>query len=257
MYVAVIASLFHGFGFAGRLDHHATTPKTDAHPSFEVATIKPALPNEVKGNFRIGSHRIFIENQSVANLVSFAYSVHPKQIVNGPAWIETEKYDIEGQAEPEGVPNLRQIQEMVKKLLADRYKLKIHSEQRELPIYALVMAKSAVRIKSANAGPNAVPTQTGSGTNGQQVRKFTNNSMAEFALGIQPFLDRPVVDHTGLDGRYSFVLKWTPDESTVNSADAAPGLFTAIQEQLGLKFEPTKGLAEVLVIESVDHPTEN
>jgi uncharacterized protein (TIGR03435 family) len=229
----------------------------DAHPSFEVATIKPANPNELKGNFFIGGHRIVIENQSVNSLMSVAYAIHQKQIVDGPAWFDTRKYDIVGQADVEGVANLRQIQEMLQKLLESRFNLKFHREKRELAIYAITVAKGGPRLAKSPDTSISLPTQTGSGSGDQQVRKFTNNSMSDFALGMQAFLERPVVDKTGLAGRYNFILKWTPDESNTNAPDAAPGIFTAMQEQLGLKLEPAKGPADVLVIDHVEEPSEN
>jgi uncharacterized protein (TIGR03435 family) len=113
----------------------------DAHPSFEVATIKPADPNELKGNFFIGGHRIVIENQSVNSLMVFAYAIHQQQIVDGPAWLDTRKYDIVGQADVEGVANLQQIQEMLQKLLETRFNLKFHREKRDLAIYAITVGK--------------------------------------------------------------------------------------------------------------------
>jgi uncharacterized protein (TIGR03435 family) len=225
----------------------------DAHPSFEVATIKPADPNQLKGNFLIGSHRIYIENQSVDGLLTFAYAVHPRQIVDGPAWIDTQRFDIVGQADVEGIPNLHQIQEMLQKLLASRFDLTFHREKRELSIYAITVAKSGPKLAKSANGSNGLPAQTG----GQQFRKFANNSMSDFALGMQAFLDRPVVDETGLTGRYDFVLKWTPDESNTNDPNAPPGIFTAVQEQLGLKLQPTTGPTDVLVIDHVERPSEN
>jgi uncharacterized protein (TIGR03435 family) len=230
---------------------------SDAHPSFEVATIKPADPNQLKGNFRIGGHRIYIENQSVDALLSVAYAIHQKQIVDGPAWLDTQRYDIVGQADVEGAPNLHQIQEMLQELLASRFDLTFHREKRELSIYAITVAKGGPKLaKSANSS-NGLPAQSGSGSGGQQIRKFTNNSMSDFALGMQAFLDKPVVDETGLAGRYDFVLKWTPDELSTNDPNAPPGIFTAVQEQLGLKLEPTKGPTDVLVIDHVERPMEN
>ena len=231
----------------------ASPMAADAHPSFEVATIKPADPNQLKGNFRIGGHRIYIENQSVDSLLTVAYAIHQKQIVDGPAWLDTQRYDIVGQADVEGVPNLHQIQEMLQKLLASRFDLTFHREKRELSIYAITVAKSGLKLaKSANS-PTGLPAQSG----GQQSRKFTNNSMSDFALGMQAYLDKPVVDETGLTGRYDFVLKWTPDESNANELNAPPGIFTAVQEQLGLKLEPTRGPTDVLVIDHVERPSEN
>lgn len=227
----------------------------DAYPSFEVATIKPADPNQSKGNFRIGGHRINIENQSVDSLLSVAYAIHQKQIVDGPAWLDTQRYDIVEQPDVEGVPNLRQIQEMLQELLASRFDLTFHREKRELSIYAITVAKGGPKLAKSAKSSSGLPTQSGSGSGGQQIRKFTNNSMSDFALGMQAFLDKPVVDETGLAGRYDFILKWTPDEISTNNPNAPPGIFTAAQEQLGLKLEPTKAPTDVLVIGHVERPT--
>jgi uncharacterized protein (TIGR03435 family) len=235
----------------------ASPMAADAHPSFEVATIKPAGPNQLKGNFLIGGHRIYIENQSVDSLLSVAYAIHQKQIVDGPAWLDTQRYDIVGQADVEGVPNLHQIQEMLQKLTASRFDLIFHREKRELSIYAIAVAKSGPKLTKSANGSNGLPTQSGGGARGQQIRTFTNNSMSDFALGMQAFLDKPVADETGLTGRYDFVLKWTPDDSNTNDPNAPPGIFTAVQEQLGLNLEPTKGSTDVLVIDRVERPSEN
>jgi uncharacterized protein (TIGR03435 family) len=229
----------------------------DAHPSFEVATIKPANPEELKGGFTVGGHRIYIESQSVEDLLWFAYAVHQKQIVDGPAWLETQKFDIVGQADLEGIPNLRQTQEMVQKLLESRLNLKFHREKRDLPIYAITLTKAGPKLIKSAESPDALPTQSGGGGGGERARKFTNNTMADFALGMQSFLDRPVVDETGLTGKYDFVLKWASDEIESNDPHVAPGIFTAVQEQLGLKLEPTKGPIDVLVIDHVERPSEN
>ena len=229
----------------------------DAHPSFEVATIRPADPNETNGNFIVGGHRIVIENQTVNNLISFAYAVHQKQIVDGPAWLETERFDIDGQADQPGVANLHQVQEMLQKLLADRFDLKLHRDKRDLSIYAIKVAKGGPKLTQTAANAYGLPSQSGHGHSSQQQRKFTNNSMSDFALGMQAYMDRPVVDETGLPGRYDFTLRWTPDNVPTNEPGAAPGIFTAIQEQLGLKLEATRGSADVLVIDHIERPSPN
>lgn len=229
----------------------------DAHPSFEVATIKPADPGELKGGVTVGGHRIYIESQNMESLLWFAYAAHQKQVVDGPVWFETQRFDIVGQADLDGIPNLRQTQEMVQKLLESRFNLKFHREKRDLSIYAITVAKGGPKLIKSAESPEALPTQSGGGNGGERARKFTNNSMADFALGMQSFLDRPVIDETGLTGKYDFELKWTPDETDGNDPHAAPGIFTAVQEQLGLKLEPTKGPADVLVIDHVEMPSEN
>lgn len=228
----------------------------DAHPSFEVATVKPADPNET-GNFIVGGHRIVIESQTVNDLISFAYAVHREQVVDGPAWLGTERFDIDGQADLPGVANLHQVQEMLQKLLEDRFDLKLHRDKRNLSIYAIKVTKGGPKLAHSAENAYGLPTQSGHGQGSQQQRKFTNNSMSDFALGMQAYLDRPVVDETGLSGRYDFTLKWTPDTSVTSEANAAPGIFTAVQEQLGLKLEATKGLVDVLVIEHIEKPSPN
>jgi len=259
--IACATSITTGQQSTSGADPHSVAPLSpmaaDAHPSFEVATIKPAHPGELKGGFTVGGHRIYIESQSVEDLLWFAFAVHQKQIVDGPAWLETQKFDIVGQADLEGIPNLRQTQEMVQKLLESRLNLKFHREKRDLSIYAITVAKGGPKLLKSAESSDALPTQSGGGSGGERARKLTNNSMADFALGMQSFLDRPVVDKTGLIGKYDFVLKWTPDEADGNDLRAAPGIFTAVQEQLGLKLEPTRGSTEVLVIDHVERPTEN
>jgi uncharacterized protein (TIGR03435 family) len=228
----------------------------NAHPSFEVATVRPSDPNET-GNFIVGGHRLVIYSQTVNDLISFAYAVHRKQIVNGPAWLGTERFDIDGQADIPGVANLHQVQEMLQKLLRDRFDLRLHRDKRDLSIYAIKVEKGGPKLARSAENAYGLPTQSGHGHGSQQQRKFTNNSMSDFALGMQTYLDRPVVDETGLPGRYDFILKWTPDNLPTNEPGAAPGIFTAVQEELGLKLEATKGPADVLVIDQVEGPSAN
>lgn len=227
-----------------------------AHPSFEVATIKPADPSET-GNFIVGGRRLVIEGQTVNDLISFAYAVHRKQIVDRPAWLETERFDIDGQADLPGVANLHQVQEMLQKLLLDRFGLKLHRDKRDLSIYVIKVTKGGPKLVQSAANAYGLPTQSGHGQGSQQQRRFTNNSMSDFALGMQNYMDRPVVDETNLPGRYDFTLRWTPDNVPTNEPGAAPGIFTAIQEQLGLKLEATKGPADVLVIDHIERPSPN
>jgi len=230
----------------------------DAHPSFEVATINPANPNRTTGGgFTIGGHRILIESQTVNDLISIAYAVHQKQIADGPAWLATEKFDIDGQADQPGVANLHQIQEMLQKLLAARFDLKLHRDKRDLSIYAIKLAKGGPKMTRSADTAYGLPSQSGHGQGSQQQRKFANNTMSDFALGMQAYMDRPVVDETGLPGRYDFTLRWTPYNSQTNEPNAAPDIFTAIQEELGLKLEATKGPADVLIVDHVARPSPN
>jgi uncharacterized protein (TIGR03435 family) len=227
-----------------------------AHPSFAVATIKPHDP-EVNGQgFNTTGDRVKIRNQTVASLLSFAYAIHPRQIVDAPEWIFHDRYDIEGTTDTEGEPNLHQFQEMVQKLLADRLQLKFHRDQRELPVYAIRLAKGGSKLKPA-ADPNAEPNQSGNSHAAEITQTYTNCSITEFVLGMQFFLDRPIVDQTGLTGHYDFSFRYTADETRTTDPNAAPGLFTAVQEQLGLKFEPVKAPTDVFILDRVERPSAN
>jgi uncharacterized protein (TIGR03435 family) len=146
---------------------------------------------------------------------------------------------------------------LLRKLLEERFGLVAHMEQREMPVFALTVANGGPKLDPSKGDPKGLPDNVGMGDNGRQIRKYTNVSMADFAPMLQFHLDRPVVDQTGLKGRYDFKLQWTVDETQTTEPDALPGLFTAIQEQLGLKLQPAKAPVEVLVVDSVSKPAAN
>lgn len=231
----------------------ATASQTTA-PAFEVATIKPSDPMHRNRGFHVGGNRVNIENQDVTTLIVIAYSIHPKQIVNAPDWFDTARWEIDGVADKEVKLSVPDVQVMLQKLLADRFGLKFKREQREIPVYALTVAKGGSKMEKSKSDPNALPDQHG---NGKGRMQFQNTTMTTFMLGMQSEFDRPLVDQTGLDGHYDFSLRWTPDGVAAGDADAPPGMFTAIQEQLGLKILPVKASANVLVIESAEKPSEN
>jgi uncharacterized protein (TIGR03435 family) len=137
--------------------------------------------------------------------------------------------------------------------LASRFKLAFHLEQKELSVYVLRVAKGGTRLIRTTA---AASDYTEFRSDAGELR-ITNKSMGEIAEVLRYFVDRPVLDQTGLAGRFDFVLKWTPDEAQGSDPNAPPGLFTAFQEQPGLKLEPIKAPVDVLVIDHVEWPTEN
>jgi uncharacterized protein (TIGR03435 family) len=229
----------------------------DAHPSFAVAVIRPHDPNSSRQGFSAHGDRFLIENQSVTSLLQFSYAIHPRQIIDAPEWLNKDIFDIDGTIDTEGEPNLRQMQEMIQKLLADRFQLRFHRDKRELSVYALRLAKGGSKLTPA-AHPDAQPGQKARGASNDLTQLYSSSTMADFILGMQFFVtDRPIVDQTGLTGRYDITLHYTPDESRSTDPNAPPGLFTAIQEQLGLKLEPVKAPAEVFVIEHAERPSEN
>jgi len=228
----------------------------DASPGFLVATIKPSDPDSNSGwGFPTEGHHISCVNATVDTIMSVAYGVHIKQIVGGPEWLSKDRFDINGVPDLAGVPNLKQMQGMYQKLLAERFHLTFHREKRELPIYAITVAKGGPTLKIAD--PNGDLNTGNSGSGGQRTLRFTNMPISAFALNMSFYEDRPVIDQTSLTGRYDFTLKWTYDVSRESSADAPPSVFTAIKEQLGLRMDAVKGPAEVLVIDHVERPSEN
>jgi uncharacterized protein (TIGR03435 family) len=228
----------------------------DASPGFLVATIKPSSPDATGGWAFPGEGRhVSCVNATVVDILSVAYAIQVKQIVGGPKWLSEDRYDISGIPDVAGVPSLVQIREMYRKLLAERFHLVLHREVREMPIYALTVAKGGPVLKIADPNENLNTGNSGSG--GQRTLRFTNMSMSNFALNMNLYEDRPVIDQTSLTGRYDFTLTWTYDISRENAPDAPPSLFTAIKEQLGLRMDAVKGPAEVSVIDHVERPSEN
>ena len=237
----------------------------DAKAVFEVATIKPSNPAAQGKLMTIKGRQVLTINTALSDLISFSYGLHIRQVIGGPSWMESEKYDITGQPEGQGMPNVNQMRDMIRALLADRFKLTTHRETRELSAYALVVAPGGPKMTKNDNNPNGLPGLLFRGLGNLPV---TNATMGDFAGVMQlAVLDRPVIDKTGLQGRWDFTLTWTPDETqfasfgvripTPTDPNAPPVLFTAIQEQACLKFESVRAPVEVLVIDRVERPSEN
>jgi uncharacterized protein (TIGR03435 family) len=226
-----------------------------AAPQFEVATVKPAPP-EAEGHtqtrFSIDTEKgqLTYSNVTLKQVIGRAYKVQLYQI-SGPDWLETERFDIVARFAPHSA--LEQPPRMLEALLADRFKLTLHRETKELPNYALTVAKGGPKFKPAE---NA--SGIGDNSNRTQHHVTAKISLDRFAEFLTGEAGRLVVDKTGLTGSYEMKLDWS--DSTPASADAAalPSLFTALQEQLGLKLESAKGPVETLVVDHADRtPTEN
>lgn len=237
----------------------------DATPSFDVAVIKPSDTTAPHGTgIRDSGRHIAMFNFSVSDLIAYSYGLHKKQIAAGTLPILDEHFDVDGVPDVEGRPSLAQSRMMFQRLLVSRFKLAFHYEQRELPAYAIQEAKGGSKLMRTASKPG---DRTGFTFNCVAVLRVRNSSIADVAKGMQEaFLDKPVVDETGLHDRYDFDLKWTPDETqsycpapanSQNDPNAAPGFYTALQEQLGLRVVPTKALIQVMVIDHLETPSEN
>jgi uncharacterized protein (TIGR03435 family) len=239
----------------------------NANPSFEVATIKPSKPDDQRKAFIVQGNRFQIINQPLVQILCFAYDVQEKQLIGLPPWAETDKYDIDAKPDGEGAPSGKQWKSMIQKMVAERYKLTFHPEKKELSVYVLSVAKGGPKLTKSEGDPNGLPGLFFRGKPGDLGVR--NATMADFTGLMQSaVLDKPVVNQTGLTGKYDFTLLWTPDDSQfagmgakipppTDTANAPPNLYTAIQEQIGLKLEATKAPADVMVIDHVEKPSEN
>jgi uncharacterized protein (TIGR03435 family) len=202
-----------------------------------------------------------------------AYDIPASRILAGPKWLDSAHFDIRAKVDEATAARLDKLDSkekrlqsmaMFQQLLADRFRLKVHWETRQLPVYALVPAKNGAKLKPADPKEGVGTSSHG---NGSSVKlEATGQTLAEFAQSLtadaQQDLGRTVVDQTGIQGKYDYTLNWTHDSARTSSSDSGqsetgPSLFTATQEQLGLKLEPTKGPVRVLVIDQAELPTEN
>jgi uncharacterized protein (TIGR03435 family) len=233
---------------------------TAAAPAIEVSTVKPSdYPGTSIG---LPGRTLTTRGTTLKDVIQWAYNVHPRQVLGGPGWIGTDKYDIV--AKPEGgvFLDVEQIRLMLRTLMADRFQLRLRHETRELPVYALTIGKDGPKMKVRTEGDGGAPFSLLIGGPRWPVR---NAPMALIVSVLQmAVLDRPVLDKTGLTGNFDFDLVWTPDETQFGGRGAsmpgdpdAPNIFTAFQEQLGLKLEPQKALVDVLVIDGVEKPSGN
>jgi uncharacterized protein (TIGR03435 family) len=171
----------------------------DAKPEFEVATIKPSDPARPGKLFTVRGQEVITINTTLSDIITEAYDLHPRQIVGAPAWVESDKFDVNGKPDVPGQANIAQIKMMFQKLVADRFQLKFHREKRELSVYALSVGKAGVKFKKSERDPNGLPGLFFRGTGGPGTAlNVTNATMQEFTNLLQAaVLDKPVVDQTG------------------------------------------------------------
>ena len=241
----------------------------NADPSFDVATIKPndTGATSMQG-LNVRGRNFSTRASSLGDLIGFAYNVQIKQISGGPDWMTKDRYDIAAVPDVEGIPNGDQLRSMIRKLLTDRFKLTFHHEKKEFSAFVLSVAKDGPKL-TVSESKNPLPgLGFGPGKGGLGCR-VNNGTMAEFTSFLQQLvLDRPVVDETGLTSRYDFNFVFTPDDSQFNGhppqlpkaaddVEAAPSLFEAVQQKLGLKLEAKKAMVDVIAIDHVEKPTAN
>ncbi len=250
--------------------------------TFEVASIKPASADAQGSRIQLmPGGGLKMTNIPVLAMITEAYNVRPFQVSGGPGWIQTDRFDLTARAEratasdvPDDFAKMtdaqrktrrEQTSERLRGLLADRFQLAVHKEMKEQPVYVLVLAKNGPKLKeNQNPGPRQ----------GMSMNRGRLEAMAApmemLATVLSNNLGRPVVDRTGLTAKYDFVLEFIPDVGSDPGAQgfgdgvntpapnpSGPTIFTAIQEQLGLRLESTKAPVETIVIDRVEKPSEN
>jgi uncharacterized protein (TIGR03435 family) len=240
-----------------------------AKPAFEVASIKPRAQSEPARSAGPAPLGVFYRaGDTVSALIQFAYSTMPFQIVGGPEWARRDRFEINAKAAPGDIPSDQQMRLMVQSLLEDRFKLVVRREQRDMSMSALVMARSDGRagpkLEKCEDPANAPPLKPLLLPPGSVPFSGRCRTMAAIAATISRILDRLVIDRTGLSGSWTYQMVYAqpqplPPGALRDLADqAAVGAFsTALQEELGLEVESGRGTGDVLVIESVQQPTEN
>jgi uncharacterized protein (TIGR03435 family) len=247
--------------------------------TFEVATVKPSAGPG--GAFLFRGDRMIMNGLSLRGLAAEAYSTQAFMVSGGPSWVDADRWDIEAKASGGGRIRVEEVRLMLQQLLEERFQLKLRRESKEVQIYALVVGKNGAKLPAAVEGQRlpdrpGMPPQPAALAGRPFVRtgrgfmEGTNAHVEDMLRNLALMLQRPVVDKTGLAGAFDFHVEWSPEPALGGlpgdppPADAAPALgdsgptiFTAFQEQLGLRFDSQRAPMEVFVIEKAEKPTEN
>lgn len=223
---------------------------------FEVASVKPsnADPGSSSG---IGTRhgRLDANNVTLKRCIMSAYGVGPLQISGGPNWLESDRFEISAKADPP-IDDDAVLMVMLQSLLAERFKLVLHRESRTISALVLEIAKNGPKLEKAEAGESITDTST---SNTGVTIDVHNTGMESFARVLARNMDLPVVNHTGLEGIFNFRLHWAPESNRPGDGGATEGasVFTAIQEQLGLRLRSQKAQVEILVVDHAEKPSDN
>ena len=225
----------------------AANAQSAGRPEFDAASIKPNTSNG-HSSTRLTPGEVFMENVPLRKCIALAWNISEdrESAISAPDWLDFERFDIVAKFSPN--TSADQVRIMLQNLLADRFLLKLHRDAKEMLVYALVTGKNEPKFaESAPGTPGTFSMNAGHLTGKAVPMSALADRLSSHLFG----LDRPVVDRTGLQGLYDFTLDWTPD-GVQGADDFRPSLFTALQEQLGLKLEAAKGAVAVLVVDSME-----
>jgi uncharacterized protein (TIGR03435 family) len=253
--------------------------------AFDVVSIKQYPKNDLMIRIRTTPDGVEVHGMPMHMILREAFGVTNSQLLGEPDWVNTERYELEAKVAPDDAPRLKQISNddrwvLLLPVLEDRCKLKFHHETRQITVYTLVVAKGGIRMQpspppgSAPAAPGPgggppLPPSPSPGNAGGIFFTARSATMPSLVRMLSRTLGSPVVDKTGLTGKYDYVLQFAPDESVRANMSSGPGsgmpppesdgpsIFTAVQEQLGLKLEARKEAVDVVVIDHMEQPTVN
>ena len=220
--------------------------------SFEVTSIRPNTTSTGRSSERSNPGHVIAENITVSSMLQHAFRVREFQILGGPGWMKTDGYDVNAATGTPKDLNDQELRPYWVSMLIGRFGLKYHPDSKEMSVYALVVAKGGTKLI---AHPDTGNTSTNaSNGNGKSSLNSTNISMVRLAEMLSGRMGQQVIDRTSLEGVYDLKLEWAPNPSAESTI---PSIFTALQEQLGLKLESTKAPVEMIVIDSLERPSEN
>jgi uncharacterized protein (TIGR03435 family) len=254
----------------------AQAPGGANSPAYDVVSVKENNSGTLSQSFHPSIDGLAMTNVTLKQIILLAFTPQsPNFIVGLPKWADTARFDINAKIDPDKVATLRQMPRnevneqrklMIQAILTSRFNLKVHHEEREFPAYALTVAKDGLKLREADANQPKSPSSDyhpGMATVYPDGRlKGQAISMDQFVRLISGSLDRQAVDKTGLTGKYDITLQWLPDNpppdhSGQDGQAAKASIYTALQEQLGLRLEPTKASFDTVVVDHIDMPTEN
>jgi uncharacterized protein (TIGR03435 family) len=254
-------------------------------PAYEVSSVKPNKSDNGRMRISYTPDGVSYSNVALQMVLRESFGIEDSRILGAPDWVRTNKFDIEAKVDAADAPKLDKVPDeergkMLLPVLADRFNLKFHHETRDLPTYALVVAKGGLKMKEAKPGdtyPNGIKGPDGKSFGGMMMMTGRGNITGQgipianlVNMLSSQRLGRPIFDKTGLAGNYDFDLHWTPDDAppmaggaqagspgSDAATDPGPSLFTALQEQLGLRLDPQKGPVDVVVIDHIEQPSAN
>ncbi len=222
--------------------------------TFDVASIKPNLSgSHSSGAGTDPGGKFSASNLTLRELIAYAYLIRDFQVTRGPGLLDSDRYDIQAKANTPKEMTRQEVAPYLQSLLAERFQLKLHRETKEGSVYQLMIAKGGPKLKLhvGTGGMTGISGSSGAGVASIEGSKVSMDRLADHLAGKA---DRPVIDKTGLTGEYDLRLEWSTEQNGVSSG---PSIFTALQEQLGLKVESAKGPVEIIVVDSAERASEN